>query len=295
MRKILLFASCFISSISFSQMLNKNYVWNDLEGLFPLCKSTECSGPFYSTHSYHLGKDTTINSKTYNVLIDTLYYTRPSAGSFVQGVDVMLVGSIREDVAMKKVYFMSSNTKSEILLYDFSLSLGNVFNIRSGCVFNDSVYNVTNIDSTVYLGHKYLTITIANSYSSYNWIEGIGSKQGFLYFNESCPVRTLLCVKSNNDLLYKNDLGYDCIKSENVRINQVAVQSDLKVYPNPANEYIVIEQNRQIKSINIIDLYGHSLAQFNPKTSLYRISLTNFQKGIYFIKIDNTINKLIIE
>jgi hypothetical protein len=289
MRKILLFTFCFIHFTGYGQLLNKNSVWNDLDRLMLLCKSTECSGEIDNTHSYHLGRDTVINSDTFSVLIDTLYNALPYTGVEISG---SIAGSIRENADTKKIYFVPKNSSEEILLYDFSLVVGDTFSVKSN--WHQGEYSVTMVDSIAYLGHKRLTITITNDLKSYNWIEGVGSKQGFLYINYYDG--TLLCVNDSNNLIYKNDSDYDCIKTGSLdAISETSAQNDLKVFPNPATDNVSIEKNSMIKLIEIYDLCGNKLACYSPNQNSYRITFTSLKKGIYLFKIDSEIKKLIIE
>jgi len=225
MRNFLLLSLCLISVIVNGQIINKNNTWNDLEIELTACKGPACqNGARYTTHSYHIGTDTLINSKIYSVLIDTIYAYGSHYGD--------TVGFIREDIGTKKTYFISRHSKDEIVLYDFSLAMGDVANVKT--YWGGSEYDtVTNIDSIVYMGQKRLTITLTNAYRSLDWIEGIGSKQGFLYINYYNG--TLLCLTSNNELIYKNDAGYiDCILTiiDNLNTgNLVLIQS---LQPNQA-------------------------------------------------------------
>jgi hypothetical protein len=249
------------------------------------CKSPACqASTIYTTHSFHIGSDTVLNSKIYNVLIDTLYNY---AGHYSN-----TAGYIREDIQSKKTYFLSKYAKDEILLYDFSLAMGDVIKVKT--IWGSEYDTVSKIDSIVYMGQKRLTITLTNGYNSLDWIEGIGSKQGFLYTNYYPG--TLLCLTSYSELLYKNDAGYDdCIIALYEKIDDVPIQNKVKIYPNPASDYIKVEKDKTIESIKILDLYGHVLAQYKPNQKSYVISLSPLDKGLYLINIDSAIRKLIVK
>lgn len=263
MRNFLLLSFCLLSVIGYGQIINKNYTWNDLDIELTTCKSPTCqNGARYITHSFHIGNDTLINSKLYGFLIDTVY----AYGNIFS----FQVGFIREDTGIKKTYLISQYSKDEILLYDFSLKIGDVFNVKSNW---GGDFTVTNIDSIVYMGQKRLTISLSNGYLSIDWIEGIGSKQGFLYTNYYHG--TLLCLKSNSELLFKNDAGYDdCIITIIDNLSDLPIQNEVKIYPNPASGYIRVEKDKTIESIKILDLFGHLLVQFKPNQKSYVILLS---------------------
>ena len=122
----------------------------------------------------------------------------------------------------------------------------------------------------------------------------VGSKQGFLYINYY--EGTLLCVNDSNNLIFKNDSDYDCIKTGSLdAISEITAQNDLKVFPNPATDNVSIEKNSIIKLVEIYDLCGNKLAYYCPNQNSYRITFTNLKKGIYLIRIDSVVKKLIIE
>ena len=286
MRKLLLLSFCLLSVIGYGQILNKNYTWNDLEILMTNCKSPACqASTIYTTHSYHIESDTVINSKMYSVFIDIVY----NYGGHYSDT----VGYIREDIQSRKTYFLYKYSKDETLLYDFSLTIGDVFNAKT--FWGGWEYDtVTNIDSIVYMGQKRLTITLTNGNNSLDWIEGIGSKQGFLYTNYYHG--TLLCLTSDSELLYKNDAGYDdCIIALYENLDDVPIQNEVKIYPNPAFGSIKVEKDKTIESIKLLDLYGHILAQYKPNQKSYVISLSALDKGLYLLNIDSVVRKLIVK
>ncbi len=298
MKKILLLSICFISIHAFGQMLNTNKVWNDLDVKYPICKSSECLkaiSEVKSTISYHLGNDSIINAMTYNSLIDSNYSLNYSDEVEVYGSEI---GFVREDTAQKKVFFLPENSTQEALIYDFSLSVGNKFFLKT-FYYNDTL-NVVSRDSIIYSGHKRLVITLNNDYASLNWIEDIGSIQGFLYYYNtfgSLDSNLLLCVKANDETVYQNNKNYSCFYFKNTinAIDESSAQPGLKLFPNPAHDNLTIVQNEIIGSIEILDVYGRKLTQYYPGRTTYSISLTGLQKGIYFIKVDAFIKKLLIE
>jgi PKD repeat protein len=71
--------------------------------------------------------------------------------------------------------------------------------------------------------------------------------------------------------------------------------TEIKIYPNPANNYIEIETTLQYSSIKIIDLTGKTIKQTTLKS---KIDVSNLTNGIYFIQIigkRNTIMQKIVK
>ena len=95
------------------------------------------------------------------------------------------------------------------------------------------------------------------------------------------------------------DINYDRVKQVDfdgqfdysyvVVINNGAANDglDLKVYPNPANNYVYIRWNKDSRNseVRVLDINGEVVAQLEPKAgNTTRIDLTNFDTGIYFLK-----------
>ena len=83
-------------------------------------------------------------------------------------------------------------------------------------------------------------------------------------------------------------LGITSVDSENLLIT-----GNTLVYPNPANDFIIININKN-NDINyeIYDLFGRKLLE-GIYQNQNKIDISNLQKGIYFIKFDNEFFKFI--
>jgi hypothetical protein len=96
------------------------------------------------------------------------------------------------------------------------------------------------------------------------------------------------------------DFLFDDIKTQGVSINNILVQNEVKLYPNPANEMVTIEVfNGFNNNINILDLSGKLLKSIQSMKAITNINLSTLQAGVYFISINNEngtiIKKLIVE
>lgn len=264
----------------------KDYTWNDMEIQRTTCLTARCvGGARYTTHSYHLGKDTLLNLENYNALIDTFYATNYQQGD--------TIGFIRQEMDGKKIYFLPKYPDKEFLLYDFTLKPGDEFSFSK--YWNPVVYKVTRADSVDYLGVKRLTITLSNAYEeSMVWIEGVGSAQGLMYCNYYESM--LLCVTDHQNLIYKNTRGYDCLETSIIDgINDTEATNTLRVYPNPASDYIHVQSNEIIKTVEIFDVNGNKIYEDHPHSQASQISLLNYKRGIYFMEINCQSVKFIIK
>ncbi len=75
--------------------------------------------------------------------------------------------------------------------------------------------------------------------------------------------------------------------------------SNVKVYPNPARDFITVESNTvQLSSVSVFDVLGKNVLTQNKLTN-NRIDVSSLVSGIYFVKINSedatTTRKIIIE
>lgn len=76
-------------------------------------------------------------------------------------------------------------------------------------------------------------------------------------------------------------------------VNTVNYQ-DFKVYPNPATDYIRITSVNKVSSISIYNAIGQEVLRINDVTRGSAINVSHLQDGIYFVKSEDTVQKLII-
>jgi hypothetical protein len=75
-----------------------------------------------------------------------------------------------------------------------------------------------------------------------------------------------------------------------------SLRSDLVIYPNPATDYIVVKcKNVLPESCEILDVTGKSIRLIKIQDLEFEIQISDLEKGIYFIRIEKQIKKLIIE
>ncbi len=302
MKAVKLLVICLLCSTNgFGQKIidSLNY-WNYLEVQHPTCeKNTKCSGTIYTNHFYLFCCDTIINNEKYKLLIDSISNSR----------NFWAIGFFRDDSSHKKIYYLSMVDSEEILLYDFTIKKDSMFYaIRKFAIDSlnsdmtiDTFYSakVINIDSVVLNdGSKRLRIQFDDirynwlgDIDTTEWIEGIGSNHGLLYF----WYYNFLCFKHNDVLSYSNKYGYDCSYSGPKDIIKSQNLNELYVFPNPAKDVLNIQSEKIMQSIILFNISGEKVCQYYPKNTRYQINLTNIKSGLYIINIDNNFKKVIIE
>ena len=100
--------------------------------------------------------------------------------------------------------------------------------------------------------------------------------------------KTDYCRGEEDFWIYTLDVSQDIL--------EYPTASNFRIYPNPANDYLIFKNNSlKVKKGKIIDLTNKIVKQFTIETSDTKISIDDLSKGIYLVKIGNQTNKLIIQ
>ena len=89
----------------------------------------------------------------------------------------------------------------------------------------------------------------------------------------------------------KND--FSTIEENEMNISEKIIS----IYPNPTSSYITIEVKKDVKNqlITINTINGQKVKEIILNGNKIEIDLTNFEKGIYFLKLADTMKKFIID
>jgi len=88
-------------------------------------------------------------------------------------------------------------------------------------------------------------------------------------------------------IAYSLDSCFSDTITQNINVNitgidDLASQEEVKIYPNPANDFIQIETSLNLISIVIMDATGKIIRNLSGKT---KIDISKLSRGVYFIKI----------
>lgn len=90
----------------------------------------------------------------------------------------------------------------------------------------------------------------------------------------------------------KNDFtDYFLIRSA---VEKNTVNEDIKIYPNPTNDFLAIEGSPGMK-IEIIDIQGRLQKEVNLQSTCQRLNIGDLPKGVYLIKSGLTARRIIRE
>jgi hypothetical protein len=243
------------------------------------------SGPYpwdttFWTDNYRLSGDTVINNQTYTKLYKS-QEEFPINWNYCAG--------LREE--NQKVWRNGTNNYPEMLIYDFTLNLGDTINLwDDDPMIVDSIVNkpINNENRK----HIYFSYPGYPSLSEL-WIEGIGSNRGILEPGSGTfegGSSWLLCMKENGAIIYSNPNYNSCFLITKIEeINNSLIEA----YPNPAEDLIKISnlENIRIESISLFDLSGQKIRDFDKSKT--ELDLSRISTGIYLLKLSYANSEII--
>lgn len=212
----------------------------------------------------------------------------------------------RQDVPSKKVYLRYQN--QDTLLYDFDLTIGQIYP-ETFTNYNYPNLLVMGQDSVQLLDgiyHKRWALGTDAADSGYiTLIEGVGASSGLtlpLYplFEQSGAT---LCMKHNSLQVYDNWISnsplpakYSQFCEANVSLDEIEkVESGLLVWPNPTNGKMNVYCEKNLESIEIVDMQGR-LKHLETKISkdLTELNIQSLTPGYYLLYIHTSDGKIIV-
>lgn len=230
-------------------------------------------------------EDTLINSTTYTKL---------------KFCDDSYRGALRDTSG--QIFFISKDSLNEMLLYDFTVNVGDtLLNIYSDWVWYDTLY-VSNVESISIGGVSHKTIYLEdknhNLLPDY-WIEGIGCSAGLLAApsenNNLSGVFSRLHCFSANDSVFNYNYSYQ--GSGSCHLDYLSENNffdeQFYIFPNPVNDvlYIQLPNPTEPFEVSIYDAFGEKVHTVKgiPDMATFSVSVVGWKQGIYFITVKNSL------
>ncbi len=236
--------------------------------------------------SYTMQSNTVIAGNTYRKIYSSGYSHEHCVMTNTYNIytpyPTIYVGAIRQDVGLKKVFFIETGM-TEKLLYDFSSVAGSTLAVAPSANDGACTVTVTLVDS-ILIGSSYRK-RFNLSTNNYSIIEGIGSTGGLL--ESICePFENwgaLQCFIQNNKTLYPDTINACQIMT---RINEVNKFPKFSISPNPSSGIFNITGLQNEYAFEIYDINGRSIyKKYLNENKIIDISQNN--KGIYYYKISD--------
>lgn len=249
----------------------------------------------YVDSIYCNNKDTVIQGTSYKIINAT------SEIKFGREIE----GFLREDTLEGKLWYLATTDTTEKLIFDLSLTEKDSFFIHDttlgkryrdtppGWQKVDSVYNDSN-------GNKIIEFNLRQDYCralSLKFIEGHGPTFGFGYKNDHPTGKEceyFICHTKSSDqqniFMYGDFIRYNSCPSKQVvgLKSAESVKKEVKVYPNPATNFLRIKANNprrlpfklMLYSVQGKKIHKHSI--FNQKAKL---NIRYLEPGIYYYEV----------
>lgn len=276
---ILLFP--FIPILSFSQnWANYNSEWhyNQINFFTP---------PNLSYIKFEAIGDTLINGDSVKIILEE---------------NVSFADTVSKKIFMKsdsdKVYLYVPEISAYKLIYDFAANTGDTIEVFCRQAFQDSTIKV-HVDSisTLDINNNALRVQYVSQidsegdeyYMEGEIIENIGWT-GFMFplhaWADPPYGGPLRCFQNDIIGLYKlTEIDCDYVTSTKI----ISTEYEIKLYPNPAKNYITVTcpSNIKIQKIELFDTSGRNLKTWeNMNLSGSKLSIENVIPGIYFLKME---------
>lgn len=210
-------------------------------------------------------------------------------------------------------YFMSEDDNSKTTFIPIVKSFGSYVDLRS---FTGS-FELDGIEfPLVALGEGFADsdefINYLNSNSNYSEMQENNPETEFEYIGLATNVNqdgtygdpTWLIVNSddqNEDVFYCevnaiNGQSECALFTSSINI-KYTLKNELKVYPQPANDEIIVSLLDSYSKFTIIDVLGNEYnlnSQFILNNNLLNIDISNLETGIYFVILENNTKKDVV-
>jgi hypothetical protein len=164
----------------------------------------------------------------------------------------------------------------------------------------DSVLNVPVYDNrtfTAYFSPKTFTVNITIDPPDAGFVSGAGDYlYGSLARISAVPNINYAfwywSSEEHDTLSYNQELALIVLKNYNLTAHFKFIANvdnnlanSVQIYPNPTNDILYVSGKQKIVNIQITNMAGQILKQFNPQNSNCQVNVSDLQSGLYIIKV----------
>lgn len=229
-------------------------------------------------YSLTIQGDTSINDTTFSKMYlngQSVYWDH--GGSSTTILSDLYFGAVYNNLG--NIFFVAPDSNNSMHLYDFNYNVNDTIKTIIG-----NGLTIIDIDTITDGRKKYKTNSVDQLYI----VEGIGSNHGFyfayfLYQLEATVDTTLGCYYQNETLVFLNDTNV-CFFSFPVTTYEITKENKPILYPNPADNIIIIKIDEQVEDVTIYDLYGRKFHVDNYQPN--QVDISTLPTGCYLININ---------
>jgi len=257
-------------------MLEEGHTWSvDIHGSF------FGDDPYIITDDISVSGETIINGKTYKSVIN----------SNIPEIDCL----VREEGGI--VYKYDENINDEVVMYDFTLEVGDSFtflNYQFYCSIygyvpiNNTPAQVISVNTQFIAGQNRKVIEFEYIFDYEEiWIEGIGSVRGFDPVGivwDIVDFTELVCFTNNVDTYYFN--GATSCDNTTLGIEN-NFENKIVLYPNPVKNQSILNLpiEASVDKLIIIDINGRVVKEEVVEKEYTIINNMDYPSGIYFYQV----------
>jgi len=242
---------------------------------------------------YFFNGDTIINSTTYSKLYKTgiWYLWGQNCDPTHNHYENSYIGAIRNDTG--KVFYIANTLSNEILIYDFTLNIGDIPPYDFFVINNPQIISIDTIIINNKQHRRFFIDSVGSATfdSSYYIVEGIGNGNGLLEVSHWESTAALLCYAENHIPIFP--VGSNCIL--NIGIEEVFEDEnniDISLFPNPANSQITFEFNKASKEqlfVSIFNAQGQEVRaiEFESGINSQNVDISDLSSGVYFYRVNS--------
>ncbi len=195
---------------------------------------------------------------------------------------------VRED-ENGKVYLLRADA-TEVLLYDFGLSIGDTFLFDNFC--NLLVIDEDQVQVQDGSMRKRLTLAISPNSDPVTWVEGVGTMGDFRDGSfMACATdygRLLLCHSELGANVYPVDPPV-CYETT-ISVSESFVETGVNISPNPVKGSFTLSLDgddvNEIRNLRIMDARGILVDSYSNISTTHIINTEALAQGIYFVHIE---------
>lgn len=274
-------ATVLLCSLALSVTAQNDRIFPNVSAQFDLswpCKDP-FSGPWTAYESY------TFEAQP-SIIIDDLEWGRMLQGNNELG-KVAMDG---ERILYRGTDDQYVPADTTILMYDFSLDVGDTAYWDEYYGFGHAV--VIDIDTLILVERERRLFTLNNDD---HWLEGIGSLMGFfrpVYFTPiGCGHPTFsYCA----DYVDQENVPYTICSDMFMGTSQQR-RTGLSVHPNPSNGTFALSGVRPGSSYRVTDARGVEVLSGRAEAASTTIAMKEAATGIYLLRIDGSVQRIMIE
>ncbi len=157
---------------------------------------------------------------------------------------------------------------------------GNLLNSIGNIVYSGNGYE----DTTLYIVDLELLENDCYTFVMYDeGGNGICCENGFGYFRIKSPDGLIYFVGGNFGELDISSFQID-VETNVFSLNTV---EEIYIFPNPISDFVEIKSETNIARVLILDIQGQSILEIeNVDSETIHLNLSNFQSGVYFIRVE---------